>query len=136
MKRIDWTLRGLALALCIAFVLGAVAAPALGESDGAQAEGASELEIEWQERLDDVSEKLLAARKRASDATYAYQDWRQRKYPRGAKKAELLAEIEESVEQLAALEAEWPETLEKARRAGAPQELLRRYETPAANRED
>ncbi len=135
MKRILWIPRSLVLALFVACLGGTVATPVFGEIEGAKANVEAEAEAEWRARLDELSEQLLAARKRAADATYAYQNWRQRKWPRGAKKADMLAEIEESEAQLAELEAEWPETLEKARRAGAPQELLRRYELPAANRE-
>lgn len=84
----------------------------------------------WVQILDEAQETLAAARQRLADAQYAYRDWRQRHWPRGAKKGELIAEIDEAKASLADAEVRWPETLEKARRAGAPPGLLRRYEAP------
>ncbi len=88
----------------------------------------------WTEILDEAHASLLAARSRVAKAEYAYQDWRQRHRPRGAKKGELVAEIAEAKAALEDAEVRWPETLEKARTAGAPPGLLRRYEVPAASR--
>jgi len=86
----------------------------------------------WTAILDEARETLLAARSRVTKADYAYQDWRQRHWPRGAKKGEMLTEIDEAKAALADAEVLWPETLEKARKAGAPPGLLRRYDTPAS----
>lgn len=87
-------------------------------------------EARWLQMLDEAQESLASARKRVEDAEVAYLKWRQRHRPRGAKKGDLLDEIEESKATLADAEESWPELLEKARQAGAPPGLLRRYEEP------
>ncbi|MCP3984717.1 MAG: hypothetical protein GY723_10035 [bacterium] len=86
----------------------------------------------WKVTLDEAHDALLAARQQLSQAEYAYQDWRQRHRPRGAKKADLVSGIEEAKANLADAEERWPEVLEMARQAGAPPGFLRRYEFPAS----
>jgi hypothetical protein len=107
-----------------------LATPALGQAGS----GPSEAQLSaWEEQLARAQEDLLDARVRLFKAEDAYRDWRQRKYPRGAKKADLLAEIDEARTALAVADAALPELLERARRAGAPPGLLRRFEEPPAS---
>lgn len=117
------------MSLKIGFLMLALLLPAGLASAGEWTEDDS---TRWTEILDEAHEALVAARSRVAKAEYAYQDWRQRHRPRGAKKGDLVAEIDEAKAALADAEVRWPETLEKARQAGAPPGLLRRYEVPAA----
>ena len=117
----------------VVLLLLAFASPASFAEDGAPARGG---EIDWELRLSDLQRDLQLAQQRVVDATDAYRNWRQKKHPRGAKKADLLAEIEAAELELADLEAAWPEELEKARRAGLSPGALRRFETPPAAASD
>lgn len=114
--------------LLAAFALLALASPAsLAEEAAPGGE-----DVDWELRLSDLESDLVAAHQRLADARDAYRNWRQKKHPRGAKKADLLAEIDAAQIEVADLEAAWPEELEKARRAGLPPGTLRRFETPPA----
>jgi hypothetical protein len=95
----------------------------------AESTGSGEEEVdEWRERLLEAQARLESARERAAAAQRAYRDGRQRKRPRGEKKAELLAELEGAEQELAEAEAELPVLIDKARRAGVPPGVLREFE--------
>ena len=83
---------------------------------------------EWRTSLDEATDRLAKARESLEQAEYTWQDWRQRKYPRGARRAELLATLEAARVELAEAEKELPKLLEAARRAGVPPGVLRNYE--------
>lgn len=116
-----------------ALALGlAVAVSGLAWAEATESPAAQDPTAAWEETLEGARAELVGAQARLAKAEAAYQDWRQRKYPRGARKAELLAEIEEARSGLADAEAAYPEVLETLRRAGAPAGLLRRFERPPA----
>lgn len=120
------------LVLCLFAAPAALVTPAFPQGGS----GTASALAAWEDQLQRAQEDLLAARVRVRRAEDAYRDWRQRKYPRGAKKGELLVEIEEARATLVAAQAAWPEVLERVRRAGAPRGLLRRFESPPASTED
>jgi hypothetical protein len=82
----------------------------------------------WRERLAGARAELLGARERAERARDTYQDWRQRKVPRGVRKEALVRELEEAQAAAAGAEEAWSGLLEEARRAGVPPGVLRDYE--------
>jgi hypothetical protein len=87
----------------------------------------------WEARLEAASQRVIESRKALEDARAAYQDWHQRKIPRGKSRGEAVAALERAEQEAAAAEAALPEVLEEARRAGAEPGLLRRYEAPPAD---
>ncbi len=107
------------LLLALALPFAALAQPAsLGDDDVASLR--RHLETEWQ--------RVLDGRERVARAEHAVRDSRQRKYPRGEKRVELYDELEAAREDLAALEAQWPDKVEQARQAGLPAGVLQEFE--------
>jgi len=82
----------------------------------------------WRTRLDEGRVALAEARHRFEAAHDAYADWRQRKYPRGVRKEQLVREVAEAETALAETQAAWQRLQEEARRAGVPPGVLRNYE--------
>jgi len=113
-------LAGLALS-----VAGPPVAPGLASPPAALGEGE---QADWVQRLEEARVNLRRAETRLSEAEFAYQDWRQRKRPRGAKKAELVAEIDSARRSLGELRALYPQLLESARQAGVSPGALRPLE--------
>lgn len=74
----------------------------------------------WREKVQEARDRVREARAELQAAEYAYQDWRQRKYPRGAERADVIGRLDAAKKELAAAEAALPEVVEEARRAGLP----------------
>jgi hypothetical protein len=117
-RRAPRLLAALALALLLAAPSAPVASP--GDDDAGVAA--------WQDRLERGRAELAAARERAEQARDTYQDWRQRKVPRGVRKEALVREMEAAEAAAAEAEAAFAELREAARRAGVPPGVLRRFE--------
>ncbi len=58
-----------------------------------QVAGADALTNAWRNRISAAYEEVADAQLRAETARNTYQDWRQRKYPRGMRKKELVREV-------------------------------------------
>lgn len=109
-------------ALALALTLAAPAAPV------PNAGGEDALLAAWHDRLERGREELAAAQGRAEQARDTYQDWRQRKVPRGVRKEALVREMEAADAAAAQSAQAWGELLEEARRAGVPPGVLRTFE--------
>jgi hypothetical protein len=106
----------------------AASSPAPRSAFEAEAEAAEEAWQSWIPTLEAGRDKLVAARARVVELEEAVGRSSHRRYPRGEKKAEWLAELAEAREALAEAEAEYPELLEEARRGGVPPGILADYE--------
>jgi chromosome segregation ATPase len=113
----------LLLGLAACGVISLAATPVARASDPE-----SRVVAEWRQRLDAGRDRLELATAQLESARDTYQDWRQRKYPRGKRKEELVAELKSAESELAKAEAAWVELQEDARRAGVPPGVLRDYE--------
>ncbi len=113
--------RSLALGLALGVLLASHPATAMDPDELAR----------WEQTLSELQNDLVEARARVREATIAYQEARVRKYPRGERRAELIAQLEAAKKRLAEAELALPEMLEKARRAGVPPVVLSRFENPA-----
>jgi hypothetical protein len=82
----------------------------------------------WRERLDEGRVRVQVAHERLESARDTYQDWRQRKYPRGTHKADLVRQVQEATVEVEEAETAWGELFELARRAGVPPGVLSDYE--------
>lgn len=82
----------------------------------------------WRAKLDEGHDLLLAAHQRLEVARDTYEDWRQRKYPRGVRKERLVREVSEAEAAVAEARVAWQDLFEEARRAGVPPGVLRDYE--------
>lgn len=82
----------------------------------------------WPTRLAAARQELLEARERAEAARNTYQDWRQRKYPRGVRKEELVRDVDEAEQAAVHAEERLAAILEQARRDGVPPGVLSDYE--------
>lgn len=82
----------------------------------------------WRERISTAQQQVADAQLRAETARNTYQDWRQRKYPRGVRKEELVREVADADQAVRDAEASFAGLLEQARRAGVPPGVLRDFE--------
>ena len=82
----------------------------------------------WRAKLDEGHDLLLAAHQRLEVARDTYEDWRQRKYPRGVRKERLVREVSEAEAAVGEAQVAWQDLFEEARRAGVPPGVLRDYE--------
>lgn len=111
-------LRTLTLALGLAALL--CPAPQAAASDA--------LMDAWRERISAAYQQVADAEMRAETARNTYQDWRQRKYPRGMRKEELVREVDDADKAVREAEARFASVLEEARRSGVPPGVLRDFE--------
>ncbi len=116
-----------ALGLCGA-LLAANAAPAEPPAPGAAELSGEALDEAWSVRLSDARERRDTALLHLADAQQALSSARHRKRPRGSSLAALEADLARARSARAATEAELPELLEQARRAGVAPGVLRRFE--------
>ncbi len=86
------------------------------------------LDEAWRIRIASVQQEVTDAHARAESARNTYQDWRQRKYPRGVRKEELVREVDDAEEAAREAEAKLAALLEDARRQGVPPGVLREFE--------
>ena len=93
-----------------------------------QVAGADALTDAWRNRISAAYEEVADAQLRAETARNTYQDWRQRKYPRGMRKKELVREVDDAQQAVLEAEASFAGLLEQARRDGVPPGVLRDYE--------
>ncbi|MEN8182508.1 MAG: hypothetical protein ABFS46_08235 [Myxococcota bacterium] len=100
----------------------------LGLCLGAPVHGEDGVESAWRQRLSVAQQLLDSARTRSETARNTYQDWRQRKYPRGTRKKELILEIDAAEKAEAEAEARFAGLLDQARQGGANAGLLREFE--------
>jgi hypothetical protein len=99
---------------------------------GLAAEASRDPALESRRRdLDDALQRLARARQRHAEAESAYENWRQRKWPRGDAKAEMLTEREAARAEWQEARADLPRVIERARRDGLPPGELRPYEEAA-----
>jgi hypothetical protein len=84
------------------------------------------------EDLQEALEGFEQARRRHLAAEEAYENWRQRKWPRGEAKALILGERKAARSRWETMRAELPRAIERARRAGMPPGELRPYEEAAS----
>jgi hypothetical protein len=82
----------------------------------------------WRERLDEGRDRVQLAHVRLESARDTYQDWRQRKYPRGTHKADLVRQVQEATVEVEEAETAWVQLFEQARSAGVPPGVLGSYE--------
>ena len=82
----------------------------------------------WRERISVAYQQVASAHLRAETAHNTYQDWRQRKYPRGMRKKQLVREVADADQAVLEAEASFAGVLEQARRNGVPPGVLRDYE--------
>jgi chromosome segregation ATPase len=112
----------LALGLALPFAPAAADGPAKPNE-------ASELAGEaWEARLTEAEQRLASARERAATSESALSRARHRRHPRGEALDALVAAAADARRERAAAEAELPELLEQARRAGVAPGVLRRFE--------
>jgi hypothetical protein len=111
-------LRSLVIALGLAALLCPV--PQAAASDA--------LMDAWPARISAAYQQVADAHQRAETAHNTYQDWRQRKYPRGMRKEELVREVDDADRAVLEAEAKFAGVLEQARRDGVPPGVLREYE--------
>lgn len=105
------------VALCAVVAAGALGTfPAIGEP-AKIAESADELDP-WRIRVREARDRVREAHAELAAAEYAYADWRKRRRPRGKPKGEIVGRIGRAEREVAAAEAELPEVVEEARRAG------------------
>jgi hypothetical protein len=117
-----------ALLLAPATGLAQAATPAAG----LEADASRDPLLESRRRdLDDALQRLAKARQRHARAESAYEDWRQRKWPRGEAKAQMLAEREAARAEWEEARGDLPRVIERARRDGLPPGELRPYEEVA-----
>lgn len=118
-------LLGLAFAVALAPTL---AVPAAADPAKAELE-MSEVELQhWRDTIQTARQRVVEARTEVAQAEYAYQDWAQRRRPRGAKKADIVARLDAANRELSEAEAALPGVVEEARRAGLPPGELRELE--------
>jgi hypothetical protein len=86
---------------------------------------------DWEQRLDEGSQRLGTARARAEQAEAAVTSMLARHYPAGEAKAKLLKEREDARADLARAQQEYPELLDEARRDGVPDSVLAPFEAKA-----
>ena len=108
--------------LVITLGLAALLCPAL------QAAASDALMDAWRTRISAAYQQVADAHQRAETARNTYQDWRQRKYPRGMRKKELVREVDDADRAVLEAEASFAGLLEQARRDGVPPGVLRDYE--------
>lgn len=113
-RRTVTLLAALALAALPCLATPAVATDALDEA--------------WRVRIASVQQEVVEAHARAETARNTYQDWRQRKYPRGVRKKELVREVADAEEAVHQAEAKLAALLEDARRQGVSPGVLREFE--------
>ena len=113
-----WGLRRLMLGLGLAALL----------CPPPQAAAADALMDAWRERISVAYQQVANAHLRAETAHNTYQDWRQRKYPRGMRKKELVREVADADQAVLEAEARFAGVVEQARRDGVPPGVLRDYE--------
>ncbi len=89
---------------------------------------AEALDPAWSVRLSEAQERQATAAAHVADAQQALGSARHRKRPRGASLAALEGELARAQRERAAADAELPELLEQARRAGVSPGVLRRFE--------
>jgi hypothetical protein len=120
---------GLAVATALG-ILFALPAPSFGDPAKASESGAlPEVTVQaWIDRIEAVAADLEKTRAQLRANEGALSRARHRRYPRGEALAELEASVEAGRAALAKAEAELPELLEQARRAGVPPGELRRFE--------
>jgi septal ring factor EnvC (AmiA/AmiB activator) len=124
----------IALVTAMALGLGAlvVAPPVPARADAGSGAGAAAamdpVSADWSARLAKAHAKLEAARTQVVSAQAALDRARNRQYPTGAPLAKLEQDLADAKQTLATREAEWPQLLEEARRAGVLAEVLRPYE--------
>jgi hypothetical protein len=82
----------------------------------------------WRERISAAQQDVADAHQRAETARNTYQDWRQRKYPRGVRKEELVQEVADADQAVRDSEASFAGLLEQARRDGVSPGVLRDFE--------
>lgn len=126
-------MKQIALICALALWLGAlfVAAPVPARADagsGSSAAAMDPVSASWSARLAKAHAKLEAARAEVVSAQAALDRARNRQYPVGAPLAKLEETLADAKQTLATREAEWPQLLEDARRAGVLAEVLRPYE--------
>jgi hypothetical protein len=114
-------LAALALATSLAGAFAAAADPAKPSEEEASTPT-------WEQRLEEAHTRLELARLHAAESERAVTRARHRRYPRGAGFDDLVAAAEDARKQLRSAEAELPELLEQARRAGVEPGVLRRFE--------
>lgn len=125
--------RRVSLLLASVLVLAPLAARAESPVEPAsdQADESADRGAESRQDLREALERFEQARRRHLAAEEAYENWRQRKWPRGEAKARILAEREEARTQWETARAELPRVIERARRAGIAPGELRPYEEAA-----
>ena len=106
----------------VALALAALLLPA------APATASDSLHEAWRRRVAEAHQAVAEAELRAETARNTYQDWRQRKYPRGVRKEELVREVADAEEAVREAEAKFAALLEHARREGVPPGVLREFE--------
>jgi hypothetical protein len=114
----------LALAASLAGASAAAADPAKPGDDPANVPALPT----WEQRLEEAQTRLELARARAAETEQAVKRARHRRYPRGEAFDDLVRAAEDAQKQLRSAEAELPELLEQARRAGVEPGVLRRFE--------
>lgn len=95
---------------------------------GLPAAGSDAIHEAWRQKISEAHQAVAEAQLRAEAAHNTYQDWRQRKYPRGMRKKELVTEIDAADEAVREAEARFASLLEQARREGVPPGVLRDFE--------
>jgi septal ring factor EnvC (AmiA/AmiB activator) len=123
---------GLAIAIALGILL-VLPAPSFGDpAKASESDNLSSVTVEaWVDRIEVAAAHLekTRAQLRANEESLARA--RHRRYPRGDTLEELETSVESGRAALEAAEAELPELIEQARRAGVPPGELRRFEPEA-----
>lgn len=116
--------------IAAALILGALVWPAAAPEPARAQPAAMDpgAQAQWEERLERAHSRLQGARARNAAAEHAYQDMKQRHRPRGTERDAIVSEVEAARIELGEAEKAWPEVLAEARRAGVPQDTLRRFQ--------
>jgi hypothetical protein len=125
--------RRVSLLLAAALQLAPLTAVAelLEEAGSAADDESADRTAASREDLHEALERFEQARRRHLAAEEAYENWRQRKWPRGEAKAKILAEREAARRNWETMRGELPRVIESARRAGIPPGELRPFEEAA-----
>jgi hypothetical protein len=123
---------GIAIATALG-ILFALPAPSFGDpAKASESAPLPEVTVEaWVDRIEAAAADLEKTRARLRADEGALTRARHRRYPRGEALAELEASVEAGRAALEKAEAELPELLEQARRAGVPPGRLRHLEPEA-----